>query len=296
MRAGPSGVHMFDRTSGLNILIDETQVNPESWSLAPSFVSVALTNACELSCPYCYAPKKPAALAFEELSEWLLELDAHGCLAVGFGGGEPTLYRRFADICRFTARETQLAVSFTTHGHNFDQRLVNILEGSIHFMRVSMDGTGSTYEGLRGRSFEALLRQIRLLSSLAPFGINFVVNRHTLPDLDQASSIAADLGASEFLVLPEQPVNGRLGIDLRTATRLRHWINEYHGTVPLAISDAWSSDIDVADPLVEESGFRQFAHIDAWGTLKRSSYDSHGFSIGAAGVIEALQLFQGVEI
>ena len=139
VRPGPSGVHLFDRTTGLNVLLDEVQVSPSSWASAPRQVSIALTNACDLACPHCYAPKNPAALNFQRVAAWLRELDANGCLGVGFGGGEPTLYRRFAELCRYAARETGLAVTFTTHAHHLDDELVADLTGSVHFVRVSMD-------------------------------------------------------------------------------------------------------------------------------------------------------------
>ena len=73
VRIGPAGVHIFDRSTGLNILIDEVETKESAWSLAPRHVSIALTNACELSCPYCYAPKRPASLDFNLLSSWLKE-------------------------------------------------------------------------------------------------------------------------------------------------------------------------------------------------------------------------------
>ena len=293
VRAGPSGVHLFDRVSGANILLDEARTPLQSWSLAPRYVSVALTNACELSCPYCYAPKKPAALDFEQLAGWLVELDANGCLGIGFGGGEPTLYRGFVELCRFASQETSLAVSFTTHGHNLDERLLTELNGNVHFVRVSMDGLGATYERLRGRSFHSFLQHLRLACRLAPFGVNYVVNSQTLSDLDCATKLAADLGAAEFLLLPEQPVHGMGGVDSVTMSNLRLWVSEYQGKVPLAISEAWTEGLDVANPLFQESGLRGYAHIDAWGTLKRSSYDYHGQAIGVDGVMKALELYRG---
>ena len=293
VRTGPAGVHLFDRSSGANVLLDEVRVSPESWSPAPRYVSVALTNACELSCPYCYAPKKPAALDFEQLTGWLLELDANGCLGIGFGGGEPTLYRRLVELCRFASQETDLAVTFTTHGHNLDERLLAELNGNVHFVRLSMDGVGTTYETLRKRSFQSFLYRLQIARSLAPFGINYVVNRQTLSDLDCATRLAADLGASQFLLLPEQPVHGKGGVDGVTMSSLRRWIAEYQGTVPLAISEAWTEGINVANPLFQESGLHGYAHIDAWGTLKQSSYDCHGQVIGVDGVMKALELHQG---
>ena len=133
VRIGPAGVHIFDRSTGLNILVDEVKTDESAWSLAPRHVSIALTNACELSCPYCYAPKRPASLDFHLLTTWLKELDENGCLGVGFGGGEPTLYRQFPEICRFATENTNLAVTFTTHGHKLDEQLLAKLCGKVHF-------------------------------------------------------------------------------------------------------------------------------------------------------------------
>ena len=290
VRIGPAGVHIFDRSTGLNILVDEVKTNESEWSLAPRQVSIALTNACELSCPYCYAPKRPASLDFCLLTTWLEELDENGCLGIGFGGGEPTLYRQFSEICRFAAENTNLAVTFTTHGHNLDEGLIARLNGRVHFLRISMDGVGPTYEALRGRPFSSLLHRIRIAKSLAPFGINYVVNKQTIADLDRAISIAVNLGASEFLLLPEKPVNSQGGIDDCTLENLREWIECYSGRIPLTISEANASGISVANPFANESGLRGFAHIDARGLLKRTSYDIGGQPIGASGVIGALSL------
>ena len=290
VRIGPAGIHIFDRSTGLNILVDEVKINESAWSLAPRHISIALTNACELSCPYCYAPKRPASLDFHLLTTWLKELDENGCLGVGFGGGEPTLYRQFPEICRFAADNTNLAVTFTTHGHNLDEGLIAKLCGSVHFLRISMDGVGPTYEALRGRPFSSLLHRISIAKSLAPVGINYVVNKRTVADLDQAISIASDLGAIEFLLLPEESVRGTGGIDVQTLGKLRRWVKDYSGTLPLTISEGGAHGMSVANPFVTEPGLRGFAHIDASGVLKRTSYDDEGQPIGVSGVINALNL------
>ncbi len=295
MRTGPSGIHIFDRRTGVNILLDEVKVPEAAWSLAPRHISVALTNACELSCPYCYAPKRPAALDFDRLAAWLTELDDNGCLGVGFGGGEPTLYRKFTEICQYAARRTGLAVTFTTHGHNLTENLVATLHGNVHFVRLSVDGVGATYETLRGRPFSSLLDRIRLASTLAPLGINYLVNNRTVADLDRAIELAIDAGAAEFLLLPEQSVNGRGGIDGCTVKTLQSWIEQYRGPVPLTVSEVASDGISVANAFAGESRLRGYAHIDAWGTVKRTSYDDDGQAIGADGVIKALGLLNGLQ-
>lgn len=258
------------------------------WAAAPRQVSVALTNACELHCPHCYAPKHSAQLDAGLLISWLDELDAGGCLGVGFGGGEPTLYPDLARVCRYAAESTGLAVTLTTHAHRMDDRIAADLCGNIHFVRVSMDGVGDTYRMLRGRSFSSFTRRLDTVRRLAPFGLNYVVNALTLPDLDAAAAFAADAGAAEFLLLPEQPVRGRGGIDGRTTHRLREWVNSYRGPVPLSVSEAGEAGLPTCNPLAEETGLRAYAHIDASGVLKRSSYDAAGVPIGAGGVMKAL--------
>jgi MoaA/NifB/PqqE/SkfB family radical SAM enzyme len=259
---------------------------------APRQVSIALTNTCDLACPHCYAPKNPAALEFGRVASWLEELDTNGCLGVGFGGGEPTLYRRFPELCQYAAQKTGLAVTFTTHAHHLTDALAATLAGSVHFVRVSMDGVGLTYEVLRGRSFATLRRRLETVSTLAPFGINFVVNARTLPDLDAATRLAGEVGATEFLLLPEQPVRGRGGIDCHTTEALHQWVSFYRGTVPLAVSEAGAEGLPVCDPLSGETELRAYAHIDASGVIKRSSYESNGVPIDGDGVMRALEILR----
>ncbi len=223
---------------------------------------------------------------------WLDELEANGCLGVGFGGGEPTLYRCLPELCRYATHKTGLAVTFTTHAHRLDDQLASALAGSVHFVRVSMDGVGETYEALRGRSFTALRLRLETVRPLARFGINFVVNRQTLPDLDAATKLAAEMGAAEFLLLPEQPTRGRSGIDDGTVWALRRWVGSYRGAVPLTVSEVGADGLLASNPLPLETGLRAYAHIDASGVLKRSSHEGDGVAIGVRGVMRALDLLQ----
>ncbi|MFL6113582.1 MAG: radical SAM protein [Catenulispora sp.] len=273
----------------MNILMDEMRPSPEIWSVAPRQVSVALQNACDLTCSYCYAPKAAARLDAETVVSWLAELDRHGCLGVGFGGGEPTLFRQFASLCRTVTAETGLAVSFTTHGHRLDKALCSALVGNVHFVRISMDGVEGTYERLRGRSFAKLIEALQKVRAIAPFGINYVVNEETLPDLDAALDIAHDEGAAEFLLLPEQPVAGKGGIREATARELAAWVDKYAGRVPLAVSTVGGDSLPTCSPTPSERPLDAYAHIDARSTLKRSSFDSEGERIGTYGVLHALR-------
>jgi MoaA/NifB/PqqE/SkfB family radical SAM enzyme len=283
MRLGSSGIHLFNRVSGSNLLVDEFVPPKAAWSAAPRHVSIALTNACDLACSYCFAPKTPATLAFSRVAGWLDELDSHGTIGVGFGGGEPTLYPRFTDLCAYASRNTGLAVTFTTHGHHLEEGFLVKLRGHVHFVRVSMDGIDSTYERLRGRPFDALRQRLSAIREIAPFGINYVV-----PNIDAAAAFAQQAGAFEFLLLPEQPVNGQGGITDDTAQALRDWVGRYSGGMRLAVSERSSEGMPTCNPFVKETGLRAYAHVDARGVLKRTSYDSEGVVIGPDGIMLAL--------
>lgn len=295
-RLGPSGIHFFERTSGLNILLDELAVPRELWSSAPRQVSIALTNRCDLACAHCYAPKSRDELTYEDVTRWIQELDVGGCLGVGFGGGEPTLYPRFAELCQYAAQQTRLAVTFTTHGHHIDDGMAARLRGNVHFIRVSMDGIGSTYEAVRRRPFAALKKRLDLIRSICPFGINIVVNEQTLDDLNGVAAIAEDYGASELLLLPQAPVRRVSGIDETSLGRLRSWVVGYEGPLKLSISEPNADSFPTCEPLPDEVGLAAYAHIDATGVLKPTSFHSSGVRIGSAGVMDAvIRLSRGYE-
>jgi hypothetical protein len=288
-RIGPNGVHLFDRLSGLNVLLDELRPKEAVWSTSPRQVSIALTNVCDLHCTYCYAPKHKASLHTDQVLGWLKELDAEGCLGIGFGGGEPTLHPDFVDICKRVAGETQLAVTFTTHGHRLTPQLVDRLKGSIHFARISVDGVGRTYEEQRGKPFSSLLRGMESIATLSPFGINVVVNERTVAELDAIGELAEKFGASELLLLPQQATAAVTSMDGVVGQALQDWVSNHRGKVRLAVSEAGASGLPTCDPLPDERGLQAFAHIDASGMLRASSYSPVGAKIGDAGVLSALK-------
>ncbi|GGJ90389.1 hypothetical protein GCM10010123_20280 [Pilimelia anulata] len=293
VRRSSAGIHLFDRLTGFNVLIDEVIGEPSEWSQAPRQVSVALTNACDLRCAYCYAPKESGRLRTEVLVGWMSELDEQGCIGVGFGGGEPTLVREFPDLCHRVADTTQLAVTFTTHGHHLDRQVCARLKGAVHFVRISMDGVGRTYERLRGRRFSHLLAGIGAVADITQFGINSVVNSDTVVELDRIVEVAERTGARELLLLPEQPTAARPGIDHQTIATMRKWVMSYDGRVPLVVSQTGAEGLPTCDQVPGEAPLEAYAHIDANGVLKCSSYDVSGVAIGADGVMSALRTLRG---
>lgn len=288
LRGSAAGLHLFNRATGMNVLLDEISVPVSLHARVPRQVSIALTNRCDLACAHCYAPKSRDELRFDIVARWLRELDEHGTLGVGFGGGEPTLHPEFVKICQYAAHETRLSVSFTTHGHHINNELAERLRGSVHFIRVSMDGVGATYESIRRRSFTGLLEQLRIVRSISRFGANVVVTDHTLPELDEVARVSADAGACELLLLPQIPVRSVVGASVNTLQELRRWVDGYKGPLKLCINESSADGFPICDPLVSEGGLRAYAHIDAMGVLKPSSYSDTGVQLSDGNVLQAL--------
>lgn len=294
-RRGRHGLHLFDRQTGLNILLDERALPAEQWHQAPRYVSIALTNACELKCPFCYAPKTPGRLEAPTVLSWIEELDAHGCLGIGFGGGEPTAHPQLAWLCERATAHTGLAVSLTTHGHRIDQPLAARLRGNVHFLRISVDAVGERYERIRGRSFDDLKRRLHAAATISPFGLNMVVGRATIDQLDQVAAFALDSGAQELLLLPEQPVAGRPGVDDRTLEQLEAWVAQRPANIRLSISKAKIPEgIPLADPFPGELPLESHAHIDARRTVRPHAYSQEGVRVQAS-LMESLTTLRSLE-
>ncbi|MGK0173909.1 MAG: MoaA/NifB/PqqE/SkfB family radical SAM enzyme [Ulvibacter sp.] len=287
VRFGPDGIHIFDRESGTNVLLNEVIPPENRWASSPRQVSIALTNACDLECTHCYASKMSARLDFEAVKQWMLELDSSGCFSVGFGGGEPTLYPKIQELCRFGHTNTNLAITMTTHGHRLNGQLIETLKSSVNFLRVSMDGVYETYEKIRRRSFSSLLEKLSLIKGEVPFGINYVVNEVTIADLTAAAKIAEEYQAAELLLLPEVAYGRGKTVMQQTLTQLSNWVDSYRGNLQLSISSEHSGLVKSQPPLPRETEEIAFAHIDASGVIKRCSFDISGQVIDDKGVLHA---------
>jgi MoaA/NifB/PqqE/SkfB family radical SAM enzyme len=295
VRASSTGLHLFDRSTGLNVLLDELAIPSDRWARAPRYVSIALTNACDLRCPYCYAPKRGARLHIDQVLKWIRELDLEGCLGVGFGGGEPTLFPDLVQLCRAADSQTNLAVSFTTHAHHLSQPMAAGLSGHVHFVRVSVDGVGETYSRLRGRSFDHLRSQLGLVRSIAPFGINVVVNEDTVHQLDDIAAFAVEEGAAEFVLLPEHPTTGRAGASQEVLDVMEKWTLRQRFPLRLAVSAAGVTDgIPIAEPFREEHPLEAHAHVDAFGIVRRDAFQRHGVPV-VDSIMDALAELQTTE-
>lgn len=277
IRYTTEGVHLFNRETGINVLLDECDVSEKDLSVAPANVSIALTNACNLKCLHCFAPKENACLDFGRLKGWLKELESAGCLGVGFGGGEPLLYHHFYDLIDFVHNETDMACTVTTNGTLLTERVIDAMSKDVDFLRISTNG----------RSLPSEL--ISLASDKLKVGVNMLLNRTTMSSLEDEAKRYADLGVDEILLLPQMSTNVVKGVDDGFISELDLIVREKQWPLRLSISAAIADGFSCAVRIPGDQGLRQYAHINANGILKSDSLSEIGVEIDSHGVIVALK-------
>ncbi len=285
LRREQRGHHFYERSSGIHILLDEAPVESELCDVGPELVSIALLNPCDLRCPFCYAPKSPHRLDPGFVFGLCQQFPALGTLEVAFGGGEPALYPGLGNLCRRVWIETDLGISLTTHGHHLADRLLDELTGHVSIIGVSIDGPEPIYSALRGRPLTDLLRKLSRVTQRIPLGINTVVNTMTLPMLDELAGTVRDLGAVDWLLLPETS-GGEFTLTEAEWQRLDRWIGDRCEQIPLRVTAQAVLHLSGPFPLVCE--WHDYAHVRADGTLCRCSYEGNGVALRGQPVLEAL--------
>ena len=276
IRKTEQGVHFFSRDSGTNLLLDEIEIPQGELARAPANVSVAVTNRCNRCCPHCFAEKGDEDLDYEVLCGWMDELDANGCMGVGFGGGEPLLHPRIVDLCRFVAKNTEMACTMTTNGDCLTQEMVDRLCCSVNFIRVSTNGA------------KGALGILPYLCGRIRCGVNYLVNEDSFASLERDVGEYEDMGVQEVLLLPQMTVGGCPGADASLISQVDDFLTNKRFRIRLSVSAVWAEHIHTAVEIPGDQGVRQYLHVSARGILKRSSFEPSGVKIGKDGIMSAI--------
>ncbi|MEU6770702.1 pyrroloquinoline quinone biosynthesis protein PqqE [Streptomyces sp. NPDC046759] len=164
-----------------------------------------LTHACPLRCGYCSNPVEPAArsaeLSTDEWSEVFRQAGALGVVHTHLSGGEPLLRRDLPDLVA-AAVGAGLYTQLVTSGVGLGERRLTELTGAgLRSVQLSVQHTdGATAERIAGaRSFAAKERAARLVREAGlPLGLNVVLHRGNLDDLDGLVRLALDWGADRI--------------------------------------------------------------------------------------------------
>lgn len=271
------GVHLFDRCTGINILMDEFVCSDDILSVAPANVSIALTNRCNRSCAHCFVPKVDAMLDSATVCDWVSELNDNGCLGVGFGGGEPFLYPDLCHVCQYVQSKTSMACTLTTNGDFLDNSTIEWMKHNVNFARISTNGAALNFS------------RIESLTKYLSIGINYLLNERTFPDLGETIKSCADVGVKEVLLLPQIETDCCRGVGAEFLLMVDDWLMST--TLPLRVTiSAFSSDgMKSISAIPGDVGARQYLHISADGLVKTSSIAQTGVAIGKKTLIQTIK-------
>lgn len=254
----------FDRNTGINQLI-ESDATADLVQRAPRFLHVALTNECNKACHFCYRPLEAESLwCFDDLLELARWAADWGVLELTFGGGEPLVFPRFAELLRAIWDETPICPSFTTNGVLLSAELLRELRGCYGQLQLSV------YADEEPEQKIALL-----VAERARFGLNVLVTPRRLRTLEVDLYRWQALGAHDVLLLSYKGDDDEMHLsprqDAMLAASVRRLRQRYGPRLAFKVDVCWrerlaglpqlldAGDCDAADQFLSISSDRRVA-------------------------------------
>jgi hypothetical protein len=211
---------LFERDTGLNVKL-EGEETADLQRTAPRTLLIAVTNICNLQCPFCYRDlTSPSAWTYESLLEFCQQASDWGVLEVAFGGGEPTLFKDWAGFINTLYATSRLCINFTTNGMFLSEDFLRSVEGKVGNIRLSLYDTNHWAQTIE-----------RLVGCGARFGVNWLITPDDLPTLETKFLRLLGMGVRDFLLLSYKGSDMRMhfrGGDYDTLAAL---INKLHAAV-----------------------------------------------------------------
>ncbi len=235
----------FDRETGVNQLLSGEET-AHLRQRAPRFMHVALTNACNKECSFCYRPAGVVSRwSFDELlalARWATEW---GVLELTFGGGEPLVFPRFDELLRRIWQETPLCPSFTTNGVALDAALLRSIQGCYGQLQLSI------YDD------EQPLEKIALLvREGARFGLNVLVTPERLRTLELDVYRWHRAGARDLLLLSYKGSDDELHLspddDRRLVASVRRLRERFGPGLVFKVDVCWRERVAGLPQLLDE--------------------------------------------
>jgi len=168
----------------------------------PDQFSIAIMKACPNDCIHCSAPSRQGeVLESETVKRAISEALDMGSYLITFDGGEPMLRRDLPDLVT-SVDERAVATSFTSGYHLTPELAKQLKEGGLYAVRISIDSPfEEEHDRVRGRTgaFQDALSGVRnALDAGLLVDLFMVTSPHNIDNLEEAFSLASDLGVHEL--------------------------------------------------------------------------------------------------
>lgn len=237
-------VLLFDRRRGVNMLVANEQTR-HLRRVAPRLVQVAITNACDKDCAFCYRPLDARSRwTFDDVLALARVCDEWGVLELAFGGGEPTLFPRFGELLHAIWDQTGLCPSFTTHGKRLDAGFLRAIRGAYGQLQVSVYDEDDT------------LGIVDLLvAERAQFGLNYLVTPRRVRSIEADVHAFLARGVTDILFLSYKGTDPALHLSPRETRMFDESLAKLHDTlgrqVALKVDVCWAGRLVRAPQLLD---------------------------------------------
>lgn len=237
---------LFDRDSGLNVLL-EGEETAHYQRIAPRTLLIAITNACNLTCEFCYRDLESHSLwRYESLMEFCRAASEWGVLEIACGGGEPMLFPRWVDFINELYETSQLCINFTTNGMLLTDDFLRQIAGKYGNIRVSL------YEDNHWEETVVLL-----VSNQARFGVNWLITPDEMAGIEQKFAKLLALGVRDFLLLSYKGTDAAMHLKPEQMRDFSAFLNrvdaQLGGLVQLKLDVCWGDSLPDVPRLFTEA-------------------------------------------
>ena len=168
----------------------------------PDQFSIAVMRACPNDCIHCSAPSRQGEILESKVVKNAISqaLDM-GSYLITFDGGEPMLRKDLPDLVSFVD-ERAIATTFTSGYHLTAERARQLKQAGLYAVRISIDSPfENEHDRVRGREgafFDALDGVKNALEADLLVDLFMVTSPHNIDHLEDAFSLATDLGVHEL--------------------------------------------------------------------------------------------------
>lgn len=266
---------LFDRDTGANRLIEGGPAEGMR-QVAPRVLQVSLTNACNKQCAFCYRPlDAKSQWTFDDMLELARVASEWGVLEFAFGGGEPTVFPRFAELVRRIWEETEICPNFTTNGLRLSREMLREMRGAYGQIQLSVYDEDDT---------EAIIA--RLVAEDARFGLNYLVTPQRAETLERDLLDFMSQGVRDVLLLSYKGSDRSLHLTPTQMAALDEKLARIHpvlaSRMALKVDVCWGSRLQLTPRLFENGDCgagRLFCSVSSDRRLLACSFgDEHATS------------------
>jgi radical SAM protein with 4Fe4S-binding SPASM domain len=189
-----------------------TTTAPPRALVAPETIHFSVTGRCDQACAGCFYSARPGSTVtpndapFELFERVVHQATAARVFQMALGGGEPLLHPRLFDMVSL-ARQSRIVPNLTTNGNLLTPEVAAALkEAGLGQVQISLNGASEGTNSATRPNFAAAVRAVKACQAVGlRFGLNVLLTRSSLPDLEAVVRLGRQMGAATVNLLRPKP-------------------------------------------------------------------------------------------